>query len=202
MIAFSPQNSSLRFESLANHCRALLCHRIAAHAFALLSKSAATQAVSLPLRSRSVPSDAPPLHLPAMHHLFQPMLCQSPTRQRFALPPPNHALPMLINATQFYSNAAHCTAVLAYALPVSGLLLLPMQVLLCRSFAILAGQCLPSRCHLSVSIARCALPGYTLPLRHLSIPGHPRHAVAYLISSHSNRPLPALRHWPMPRNTP
>lgn len=180
------QISALRFESFALTCNASLCHRIAAHAFALLFKSAATQAVSLPRHSKSVPFDAPPLHLPAMHRLFQPMLCQSPTRQRFALPPPNHALPMLINATQFYSNAAHCTAVLAYALP--------MQVLLCRSFAILAGQCLQSRCDLSLSIARVALPGYDLPMRRLSIPGHPRHAVAYLISSHSNRPLPALRH--------
>jgi hypothetical protein len=62
----------------------------------------------------------------------------------------------------------------------------PIHAKLCFAFA--------RRSVLRVSIA---VRGHALPL-----PGGTAHCYRYTIIFHSNRPLPLLRHCPMPRNAP
>lgn len=169
-----PQNSSAPRPSVANPSVSTLRASAAAHFFALLSRRFSFQIVAIPLRCQT-----PPYHAVAYLIRTIPFLCAAHRSN----PVLHHCDTVPIRALLFHCFAEHRVAGqhhryarLRYTLPLHHRSKLRSSLTVLRA----ANQCC------TIAIQRSAQ----------------RYPCLMLTSSQRNRPLPLLRHWPMPENRP
>lgn len=141
--------------------------------------------IAIPLHFKDIQSSSEPLQVVAHHHPSQPLL---------VIAHRHFSMPLLVFAVL-------CVACHRCSMP-----LLVLAVLCCaKPSRVVARPCgtfatpFDAEHYPCIALPRFASLGLALPLQ---CEASPRFSVAYSISSQRNRPLPLLRHWPIPEYLP